>query len=93
MLTDTQGNVHLIFNKSGNVYYTRKSGMESAFKEPLQVNSIDGCAAVAELDLGVDGRLQVLYHGNIFYIRERMKSKLLKLRSIGNNQGAKIDEH
>ncbi|GEM_PF-2637958 len=77
--TDDQGTVHLIFNKSGNVYYSRKPVAESDFSEPIQVNSVDGCAAVAELALGVDGRVHVLYHGNIFYIRERIKEENRKV--------------
>lgn len=81
VLTDKQGNVHLIFNNKGNVFYTRKSTADDSFPEPLQVNSIDGCAAVAELALGVDGRAHVIYHGNIFYIREQVAKENRKLNA------------
>jgi len=80
-LTDDQGTVHLVFNKTGNVYYSRKSATESDFSDPIQVNSVDGCAAVASLALGVDGRVHVLFHGNIFYIRKLIKDENRKVKS------------
>jgi hypothetical protein len=78
--TDAGGNVHLIFKRDGNVYYTRKQAHETSFSNPMRVNSIDNCAAVADIAVGSNGRVHVLYHGNIFYVRDNIQSENRKLK-------------
>ncbi len=78
--TDRQGNVHLTFNNQGNIFYTVRKPNEDAFSQPIQVNSIAKSGAISELAVGRDGHVHVVYHGNIFYIREQIKGENRKLQ-------------
>jgi hypothetical protein len=73
VVNDSKGNAHMVFNRMGNMYYSKRLVDESKFSEPIQVNSIDRSPAIGELAIGADGTVHVLYHGNIFYVREKVK--------------------
>ncbi|MBI4663944.1 MAG: exo-alpha-sialidase [Verrucomicrobia bacterium] len=78
-ITDAKDAVHFVFNREGNVFYSRRDSGTTEFSEPIRVNTIDKCAAVADLAVGADGRIHILYHGNIFYVRDRIKNENRKL--------------
>lgn len=77
---DGNGTVQLLFHRQGNAYYASKKPAEKEFAPPIRVNSIEGSAAVSELAIGADQRVHVLFHGNIFYIREQLENKERRLR-------------
>ena len=74
-LTDSEGNVHLLCNNKGDLFYSRLAQGEEGFSQPVQVNSIPKSAAIGELAVGKGGRVHVVYHGNIHYVRSQMKEK------------------
>lgn len=80
-LTGPDGTTHVIFNKMGNIYYTSKEASGTTFKEPIRVNSIEKSAAVGDIAIGGDGSVHVFFHGNIFYIRDQIKSENRKMRA------------
>jgi hypothetical protein len=73
VVNDVKGNAHMVFNRMGNMYYSKRSADEFKFSEPIQVNTIDRSPAIGELAIGGDGTVHVLYHGNIFYVRGKVK--------------------
>ena len=81
VVTDKEGTVHLIYNNRGNIFYSKKSPDSIDFSEPIQVNSVDRSGAVADVAIGKNGTVHLLFHGNIFYIREQIKSENRKLKS------------
>ncbi len=81
VMTDRDGTVHLIYNDKGNIFYSRKSSDAIDFSAPIQVNSIDRSGAVADIAIGKNGTVHLLFHGNIFYIRQQIKSENRKLKS------------
>ncbi|HIG27636.1 MAG TPA: exo-alpha-sialidase [Verrucomicrobiales bacterium] len=78
--TDNEGRVHLLFNQKGNIFYSLLNRESQEFSKPVQVNSIEKCAAIGELAIGKNGQVHVLFHGNIFYIREKIKHLGRKLK-------------
>lgn len=78
--TDATGKVHLTFNKEGNIHYAGWDAEKEEFTKPIQVNSIDKSAAISELAVGQDGRVHIVFHGNIHYVREQIKEEDRKLQ-------------
>jgi len=81
VVADSEGTVHLIYNSQGNIFYSKKPKEAADFSSPIQVNSVDRSGAVADVAIGKDGSVHMLFHGNIFYIRNQIKSENRKLRS------------
>lgn len=81
VVTDAAGTVHLIYNSKGNLFYSKKASSESDFSPAIQVNSVDRSGAVADLAIGKGGSVHILFHGNIFYIREQIESEQRKVKS------------
>jgi len=79
-ITDAGGIVHLIANKTGNIYYSRLAAGKEEFSDPIQVNSVPGSAAIGEIAIGKDGQVHVLFHGNIHYIKNQIKDQDRKLQ-------------
>ncbi|MBT5925280.1 MAG: hypothetical protein HOH33_01530 [Verrucomicrobia bacterium] len=73
VINDSVGNAHMVFNRMGNMFYSKRLADESSFSEPIRVNSIERSPAIGEIAIGSDGTIHVLYHGNIFFVREKIK--------------------
>lgn len=80
-VTAPDGTSHVIYNNMGNIFYTTRAQDSSEFSKPIQVNSIDKSAAIADISLGKNGSVHVFFHGNIFYIRDQIKSENRRLKA------------